>query len=371
MPLHIVPLATALAQQHLFPWLVQTLGPKVQCFLTDPGGALERVGDLLVWNGEKGQTVLAGLESLADNQQRIINVVENIETVQIQAAGILGGLVGFSMLNLGMTAFLGGCMMWRFNSLNKKLTTIGSQLADILAHVRAMAKVPLETSLAFLQAFERTHALNDLHTAKEKSTEAIAFFGDLVAQEIAGQKRLAALHQCGRLYLLSLLTRVRCHVLEEELSPAHMLIVSHIDKLKKLAEAVFQEVLGKSPELYLHPTFEQSGVNYTLLAEIYQQGRRAQAIDKPRMADPSELFEHLRRDLFKTRWFFSFAPKGRLAQSMLVRLKLLMSCLEEINRVQSYQLRIQHAHVNNVPEILDSINPAIGPRDGVFARFLI
>src|SRR5437588_7950546 len=120
MPLPIIPLAASLAQHQIFPWLVQTLGPKVQSFLTDPGGALERVGDLLVWNGTNGQTVVAALESLADDQTRISKVVEHIEELQIQTAGTLGGLVAFSMLNLGMTAFFGGVMVWRFNSLDRR-----------------------------------------------------------------------------------------------------------------------------------------------------------------------------------------------------------------------------------------------------------
>jgi hypothetical protein len=47
----------------------------------DPAGAIQRVGDVLVWNGSNGRTVLATLESLSDGQERIEQVVNRIETL--------------------------------------------------------------------------------------------------------------------------------------------------------------------------------------------------------------------------------------------------------------------------------------------------
>jgi hypothetical protein len=89
------------------------------------------------------------------------------------------------------------------------------------------------------------------------------------------------------------------------------------------------------------------------------------------MNEPGELFEHLRRDLFKTRWFWSFAPNGKLMQQMLVRLKLLMSCLEDIGRVRSYQLRIQHAQNNKTPEFLEPIPTTGSNPDVIFVRIMV
>src|SRR6516225_2098484 len=45
--------------------------PFAQQIAQDPAGTVSRVGEALVWNGTKGQQVLAGLASLSEGQSRI------------------------------------------------------------------------------------------------------------------------------------------------------------------------------------------------------------------------------------------------------------------------------------------------------------
>src|SRR5688500_15482929 len=66
--------------------------PAVGRFLQDPAGAVSRLGDVIVWQGEQGREVIATLEHLAESQDRVTQAVERIEEAQIGVAGALGTL---------------------------------------------------------------------------------------------------------------------------------------------------------------------------------------------------------------------------------------------------------------------------------------
>ncbi|HWL07077.1 MAG TPA: hypothetical protein VNQ76_01560 [Planctomicrobium sp.] len=56
------------------------LGPHLQNLIADPAGTISRIGDLIVWNGSQGQQLLAGLEGMGDQVERINQAVQGIET---------------------------------------------------------------------------------------------------------------------------------------------------------------------------------------------------------------------------------------------------------------------------------------------------
>lgn len=85
------------------------------------------------------------------------------------------------------------------------------------------------------------------------------------------------------------------------------------------------------------------------MTDVYEQARSANAYVGPNLAEPADLFESYRKDIFRSRRFFGgFEPSGKPLQEMVYRLKLLVSLLEEINRVHAYRLRIEHAVENKL-----------------------
>ena len=126
----------------------------VRQFVEDPSGAVRRIGDVLVWDGPKGQEVIAGLESLSESQARIQQVVGNIEQAQIGITAGLGTLTSLSMATLGLGALAAGFMLHRLNALDKRLEGFGNQLADIKAVLGSQNRAHLGTALQHLQFFE-------------------------------------------------------------------------------------------------------------------------------------------------------------------------------------------------------------------------
>src|SRR4051812_454069 len=101
-------------------------GPHVVRLLQDPGGAVGRVGDVLVWQGDKGREVLATLEGLTESQARVEQAVARIETAQLGIAGGLGTLASWSMATLGVTSLAAGFMAWRMAALDRRLEALGA-----------------------------------------------------------------------------------------------------------------------------------------------------------------------------------------------------------------------------------------------------
>ncbi len=70
LPLGAIPKATEITS-----WILRELyragTPHVATFLQNPTGHVERLGDLLVWQGGHGTRVLAGLEQVQEHSLRI------------------------------------------------------------------------------------------------------------------------------------------------------------------------------------------------------------------------------------------------------------------------------------------------------------
>ncbi|MFO0877563.1 MAG: hypothetical protein U0840_09325 [Gemmataceae bacterium] len=327
-------------------WLLTTLirvaAPHVRQFLQDPGGSLGRVGDLVVWNSPQGSRVVAALEGLSESGTRIEQVVGHIETAQIGLASSLGTLTSLSMATLGVTSLAAGFMLCRMNALHQRLTVIGEKITDIQNQLDAEHQAHIETGINFLDKFEQTQSDKDLHTAQEKSTFATNLYRTLLKWEVDGPRRLIALNQSGRYYLLALMTQVRCLTLSNQLKIASDLLKQEKPALTAMAKAMFEKVIGKSPEVYLDPALQADGVTLDGMAELYQQAQRLGAISETQVQNASQLFEYLRSRIYGAgrSWF---RPFGRARQYTLSQLKYLMACLEEVTRVEAMRLRIDEA----------------------------
>jgi hypothetical protein len=115
-----------------------------------------------------------------------------------------------------------------------------------------------------------------------------------------------------------------------------------------LARTTFQQVLGESPAVYLDPGFQDVQVTLELLAEIYQQARLAGVETDVKEPTPAWLFEHLRPRIGKDRLPGGmFSSVRRKKDALMSNLKYLMACLEEVNRILGFELRIKNAIDHN------------------------
>ena len=327
----------------LLTWLAAKLGPAVGNLLNDPQGTLHRVGDVLVWGGESGQRVLALLEDLSGGQNHLAASMQNIETAQIKTAASLGALVPLAMFGLGVTALATHLMKSRLDALDRRLQSLEQQVADVKAMLAARLQADLEVSLRHLELYDREHKEAHLHTAFQQSAFATSVYRALVRQEATGPRRLPVLHHCGRCYLLALMTQARCRVLAEDADDAERTLAGERETLVALARTMFEEVLGKTPEIYLAPQLSAEGVTLEVLAEVYQQAHRAGAVRGEYVRDAAQLFEVFRSKLFGTGRLIGPLHNQQVRSTVVSKLKLLMACLEEVNRVESLRLRIDVA----------------------------
>jgi hypothetical protein len=248
------------------------------------------------------------------------------------------------MASLGVTALAAGFLAWRVNALDRRLATLGRQLSDLQALIDAEQKAYLQSALDHLAKFERERSARDLDGALNNGTYATNLYRNLVERELGGGRRLVALNQCGRYYLLALTTQVRCLVLGDSLEIAEDRLGGEGKTLAALAQAAFHAVLGRSPEVYLDPRFQADGVTLATLTDVFRQARLA-GVAVPEFADASATFEHLRPRVVHARIPSRtlFRPLGRAKKGLLDGLKYLAACLEDVNRVAALRLRIADA----------------------------
>lgn len=194
----------------------------------------------------------------------------------------------------------------------------------------------LQASLKHLARFESTQNAHDLRQAKNQATDATEAYRILVQREVQGQKRLLTLNACGRYFLLSL-----TQILANQLKEAEQELAAEKPTLKELARATFDEVMSKSPEVYLDPKLQGDHITLDLVTEIYQQAHQLGAVDGAQFKDAGQTFEYFRPKIYAAgSWF---RPTGRAKDKLLTKLKYLMACLEEVSRIEALRLRVATA----------------------------
>jgi hypothetical protein len=294
-----------------------------------------------VWQTNGGREVIATLENLSESQNRVESAVAHIETAQIGMAHGLSNLTSLSMASLGVVSLSAGFMIWQMSALDRRLSIVGKQISDIQVRLDAVQQAHLQTSLDFLSKYDRAKSDNDLDHALKESTFATNLYRNLVNAEVGGDRRLVALNQCGRYYLLALTTQMRCLISCQDLAEAEKRIAGEQQSLAALAKTTFDEVLGKAPEAYLDPALKPDHVTLELLTKIYQQAHQLRVTTEDRYPDAAQVFEQLRPRLYGAGGWFGMVGKAK--SSMLTKLKYLMACLEDVGRIESLRLRIADA----------------------------
>lgn len=340
VPLAFGPMARAGLSQVLFhAW--QTVKPEVARVIADPTGAVVRVGEALVWSGPSGQKVLGGLEMLADSEARIETAVNGIETAQLAMQGTLGVVQALSIATLGVTALSGAFMAYRLQALNKRIEALGK---DVEGKIDAEHKAHLKSSLQFLRGHDDSPGdKGNLDEALKEARRAANIYGELAADEANGPGRLPVLNCRSRLYVVSLLTELRCLMSADNSKQAIERIDEETPYLKKVAQACFDKTLRSDPERYLRASFQQHDVNLNLLSHVYQQAAQLGIIDQPAVDDANGMFEYVRARLQKGEGYWGWLRRRGVGEE-LQKLRYLLACLEESSRVAGLKLLIGEIH---------------------------
>ena len=123
--------------------------------LKDVKGYVTRVGDLIVWQGESGRRVLAGLTAVTESQARIEGAVSHLATGQTAMAGTLGIVQAVSLATFGVTAFSSAFMTWRLKAINDRLTKVSEQIRDLNLKVDATHAAEVAAAVRFFSLFEQ------------------------------------------------------------------------------------------------------------------------------------------------------------------------------------------------------------------------
>ena len=359
---------------HLWPWLIKIAVeaakriPDMIEKIEKLPDSLHRLGDLIVWEGPTGTKVIAGMSTFAESQQRIETAVSGIESAQLAMSSTLGTVQALSLATFGVTSLSAAFMVWRLRALNKRLDHLSRQVADIEARLDARDRALLDGSLNFLHEYERKNRASDLEQALIKARDSAATYGRLAGDESEGQKRLPVMNYYGRCYLLSLLTELRCMAFRDDNTEAVERVEKEKSRLHLLVDTTYQQTLAKAPELFLSPSLASSGVTFELMTDVYQQLQNAEVLKDVEIRDACDLFEHLRGRIFQEKSRF-WMPFHRAKTDCLHRLRYMISCVEDCNRIRSMGLLIQHAETSkvslqNLSEQVQKLRPNLGDSGG-------
>jgi len=328
-------------------WIVERIATETIKVVTRPEvvtRTLSRLGDLVVWKSETGIQVVAAIENLGESQQRIETAISGIESAQLAMSSTLGTVQALSMATFGVTSFSAGFMVWRLHALNKRLDRLSRQVADIEARLDARDRALLDGSLNFLHEYERKNRTSDLDHALSKARDSAGTYGRLVGDESEGQKRLPVLNYHGRCYLLSLMTELRCMVLRGDAAEAVDRVEKEKPRLQLLVDTTYRQTLANAPELFLDASLASSGVTLELMTDLYQQLEHAGVLKDVEIRDACDLFEHLRARIFERKTTL-WRPFRRAKTDCLKRLRYLISCVEDCNRIRSMGMLIEDAEI--------------------------
>tara|TARA_B100001093_G_C26799415_1_gene1002655 strand:+ start:291 stop:1436 length:1146 start_codon:yes stop_codon:yes gene_type:complete len=312
--------------------------PAIQTVLQDPHGFASRVGDMVVWNGSKGQEVVAGLQTLGDSQQRIDQALISIESTQIVANSALSSLQYVSFATLGLTTLTGGIMLWRLEALNKRFDRLSQQVKDLEDKLDAQNKAKLRTSIQNLREYDDRGEESSLARARENAQDAANLYGDLTCRECHSKSpRLDVLNYRGRCYLLSLVTELRSLLLKEQPNEAISRFLEEKDNIEQFARATFDSAIEGNPQLFLSEDMKNQGTTLDLMTEIYQSAQRVGVFTEAQISSPCDMFEYCRSKGIKGKPLVKWRTK-HASISLAKRLKYLMACLEDIGRAESLKI---------------------------------
>lgn len=326
----LVPSMIQFSQQHAV--------PAIQTALTDPTGFISRVGDVVVWNGEHGQTVLAGLQQVSESQIRVESAITAIETTQLGFEATIGGLQTVAMATLGLTSLSGALMLWRLHALNKRFDGLSSRINDLEDNLDAQNKAHLKTAVQKLREYDDTDDVGAVEMARDEAQHAANVYGQLAYKETTQKKpRIEVLNYRGRCYLLSLLTELRSRLLLNSVSQTTQRFTEERPLIEMLARSTFRTAIGDSPQDFLSHAMKDQGITLELMTDLYRNANRYDPDGTPIIRNADDMFELCRPDGIVGRsrrlWPFGTGPSA-----FANRLKYALACFEDIGRVEALHL---------------------------------
>jgi len=311
-------------------------------FLEDPVGTLARAGEIVFWSGPNGNKVIGGLETLVDSQQRIEGAVAGIETAQLTMNGVLGVVESVSVASIGLTSLTGALMAYRLQAINRRIDSLGKSIKDVEGKIDAQNKAHLKASLQSLREYDDSPTdPGMLRKSLDRARDAANIYSTLALDEAVGPARLPVLNCRSRLFIVSLLTELRCLMSLDDPRQAIQRIEDEQVTLRHVAESCFNQTLKADPERFMRAAFQTHGVSLGFLANIYQQAKQLGIVDQPATTDAEGVFEYVRQKLergegFRDKW-------RRLGVTVeLQKLRYLAACLEDTGRIYGLELLIGH-----------------------------
>jgi len=115
-------------------------------------------------------------------------------------------------------------------------------------------------------------------------------------------------------------------------------------RLQLLVDTTYRQTLANAPELFLDASLASSGVTLELMTDLYQQLEHAGVLKDVEIRDACDLFEHLRARIFERKTTL-WRPFRRAKTDCLKRLRYLISCVEDCNRIRSMGMLIEDAEI--------------------------
>ena len=321
----------------------ETLVPEITAFLKDPSAVVSRIGDVMVWNGASGQSVMMGLQALNESQARIGLAVESIEKAQIVTNAALGSLQSLSMAALGISTLTGGMMLWRLNALNNRVSKLAETMIDVLNAVTAANHAHLNFAIQKLKEFDEKEDEALASRARDEAQFASSIYARLAVGESQKKKlELAAMNCASRYYLLSLLSEFQARLLLGDAEGTVSRYNNEKKTIEVIAKATFEAGIAETPQVFLSEDMRRHNITLDLMTEVYQHAHRLSAITEPRIYSASEMFEYVRdrgiEGKTMMRWPFGVAP-----DVYANRMKYTMACFEDIGRVEALSIHAQQA----------------------------
>ncbi len=347
-PLELFSIMNSISWQTSIPIILSKI-PQMNEWATNAQGHLLRIADTIVWEGENGRHVVACMEGLTENQNRIDGAIQSLETSQLAASSTMQTVQNVSMASFGMLSLTAGLMMWRLHSLDKRMKLLSKQISDVTTRLDANDKARLETSLKFLDLYEQKQRRGDLETAHQEAAFSAHTYGNLIDSEMGAGHRVPLMNYWGRCYLLSLMTELSAMIYQGDLQQAIERAETQRSRIQEFVRVTFHQTIAKAPEMYLDPNFINDGISLELMTEVYSQLQISDAIEFPAIRNSNELFEYLREPIYRSRKKFKnfWAPVGAAKRRCLKNMKYLIACIEDANRIESIKLQIKSAIDNS------------------------
>jgi hypothetical protein len=324
-------------RQQFDPVLQRLGGPGgfAQAAFANPGGALRRVGNALVFGqADGGERVLAFIEQTSPRVEAIEQAVGGLQAGQAALSSSLASLQAVSMVSLGLTALTPIVLVAQFKALKRRLDALEVKFdAAFIAKLRTGLDL-VRQGQDFLEAQDCNNAHNRLTAALPFCLETMKYFSELLGGQLNQRKvNREEVQLLARHLAVAIAGVASCQIGLEQDQHAFAQSGQELDLLRQAARWVFHELVARDPASYLLPEMRQHGVTLDSLAGLFQQARDAGALGPAQDASPSGWFEEHRQALVRASARVPRLRKKSWYDALKGQLQQAVAAVEETNRV--------------------------------------